>query len=388
MDFLLEEDPFEELIRSEHQLEVSFEALERLMSSHTALEDWQARRRQTTDESFEGSIHPLLTAIAGESGVMWSDSELSTESVKTVAASVVRAVINAIAQFFKSLIDFLSNVDLAATWLSRKLNKLERQAATTRGMRPSEATVKIGRLGRFMRVQGDVIDDAVKLEYQLTQLLNVVKVVATDYRNAIISAGNELPNVIRGKTGKVLTEAVVALVERIPFDQLAIKCHMHSAPYDRFKRDHVQATQSLLGGYSLFYLKGKLKEQGPSAFRFHGFVFERTGRNELKVEREYDLATLQPGQIGELPKLVREMLNQVTRSSNSNVRTAANRTRASLDAFLRTGQFEASDMDTVRKAVSAISHWLQQPSRSLLVHSMSVSRAAILYCQQSIKTYK
>ena len=290
--------------------------------------------------------------------------------------------------FFKALLDFFNNVDLAATWLSRKLTFLERQAATTRGMRPSEPTVTLGRSGRYMRVHGTQVDDAAKLEHQLNQLHHVVKIIAKDYRLAVISAGQELPHAARGKTGKVLKDALVSVVSKIPFDDLASKCNMHAAPYDRFKRNNVQATNSLLGGFSLFYLKGDLRTRGIDAFRFHGFLFEKTGRNELKVEREYTLATLQPGQIGEMPKLIREMLDTVSKGTNASIRTTANKTKSTLDAFLKTSSLESSDMESVRRTISTVTHWLQQPSRSLLVHTMTVCRAAIQYCHVSMKTYK
>ena len=388
MDDLLDDDPFEDLLRSDSEVTASFEAFQRLVNSHTALEDLLSQHDHAPYASFESAARPLLTAITGDTGMVWDLEDVSVESVKTVAASVIRAVIAALQNFFKALLDFFTNIDLAATWLSRKLTFLERQAATTRGMRPSEPTVTLGRSGRYMRVHGAQVDDAAKLEFQLNQLHRVVKVMVTDYRQAVVNAGQELPSAARGKSGKVLADALVATINKIPFDELAAKCNMHAAPYDRFKRSNVQATHSLLGGFSLFYLRGDLRARGVEAFRFHGFLFEKTGRNELKVEREYTLSTLQPGQIGELPKLIREMLNTVSRGSNSGIRTAATKTKSTLDAFIKTAAFEPSDMDVVRKTVGTVTHWLQQPSRSLLVHTMSVCRAAIAYCHVSMKTYR
>jgi hypothetical protein len=388
MDLLLEEDPFEELVRADHEVTIAFEAFSRFMNSHTAFEDLLSQAGEMPKASFEASARPLMTAVTGEIGHCWSLDEISVESVKTVAASVVRAAISALQQFFKALLDFFSNIDLAATWLSRKLSFLERQVATTKGMRPSEPTVELGRIGRYMRVHGIQIDDAGKLESQIHQLHNVVKVMAMDYRKEVIDASAELQAAARGKTGKVLTDAMVAVITKIPFDKMASQCGMHAAPYDRFKRNNVQATPSLLGGMSLFYLRGDLRERGIDAFRFHGFLFEKTGRNELKVQREYTLTTLQPGQIGELPKVIRSLLDDISKSSNSGVRAAANRSRTSLDTFLKTSSFAPSDMDAVRKTVNTLTHWLQQPTRSLLIHSMSVCRAAIQYCYASIKTYR
>lgn len=387
MDYMLEDDPFEELVESDHAVSASFEAFSRLMNSHTAFVDLLNQHERNPIASFEASARPLLTAVTGEIGHCWSLDEISVESVKTVAASVIRAAIAALQTFFKALIDFFSNVDLAAVWLGRKISFLERQVATTKGMRPTEGSVKLGRPGRYLRVHGLQIDDAGKLESQLHQLHNVVKVMAQDYRKAVIDVGNDLPAAARGKNGKVLVEALVETINKIPFNTLAAKCNMHAAPFDRFRRNNVQATQSLLGGFSLFYLHGDLREKGVDAFRFHGFLFEKTGRNELKIEREYELSTLQPGQIGELPGLVRTILDDISRASNAGVRSSANKTRQTLDNFLNTSSFEPSDMDVVRKTVSTMTHWLQQPTRSMLIHTMSVCRATIQYCYASIKTY-
>lgn len=384
MDIMLEDDPFEELVQSDTAVTASFEAFSRLMNSHTAFEDLLS----LPQASFEASARPLLTAVTGEIGHCWSLDEISVESVKTVSASLLRAAVEALKAFFKALIDFFSNVDLAAVWLTRKIAFLERQVATTKGMRPDQPSVTMGRNGRYLRVHGLQIDDAGKLEAQLHQLHNVVNVMSKDFRQAVIDVAADLPHAARGKTGKVLLDSMVSTIDKVPFDRLAAKCNMHSAPFDRFRRNNVQATHSLLGGFSLFYLRGDLREKGVDAFRFHGFIFEKTGRNELKVEREYELATLQPGQIGELPRIIKDLLDDISKASNAGVRSAANKTRQTLDMFLNTSTFEAGDMDVVRKTVNTMTRWLQQPARSMLVHSMSVCRASLQYCYASIKTYR
>lgn len=384
MELMLEDDPFEELIHSDVAVTASFEAFTRLMDSHTAFEDLL----KAPQVSFEAAARPLLTAVTGEIGHCWSLDEISVESVKTVAASIMKAAIDALRAFFKALIDFFSNVDLAAVWLSRKIAFLERQVATTKGMRPSTPSVKLGRNGRYLRVHGLQIDDAGKLESQLHQLHNVVKVMSKEFRQAVVDASADLPAAARGKTGKVLIDSMVHVINQVPFDTIAAKCNMHAAPFDRFRRNNVQATHSLLGGFSLFYLRGDLREKGPDAFKFHGFLFEKTGRNELKVEREYELSTLQPGQIGELPKIIKDLLDDISRGSNAGVRASADRARRVLDQFLNTSTFEPNDMDVVRKTVNTMTRWMQQPARAMLVHSMSVCRASIQYCYASIKTYR
>lgn len=387
MDDLFE-DPMEELVRSDVNVTVCFEAFSRLVDSHTAFEDLLRSHEAGSLPSFEAAAKPLLTAITSEAGYSWTLSDISVESVKTVAASVIKAAITALQNFFKALIDFLANVDLAATWLSRKIAFLERQVATTKGMRPSEPTIKLGRSGRYMRVHGHQVEDAARLEMQLKQLHDVVHVMVHQYRNVVLTAGQELPGAARGKTGDDLAKALVDVIARIPFADIASKCQMHAAPYERFHRNGVQATNSLLGGLSLFYLNGNLKEKGLSGMRFHGFLFETTGRNELKIEKEYELATLQPGQIGSLPAVIRSLLDVVVSGSNGSVRSQASRVRSTLDTFLKTSSLEASDMDAVRKTVSTVTNWMQQPSRSMMVHSMSVCRAALAYCHASIKTYQ
>lgn len=385
---LLDFDPIEDLMQADAELTVSMESLQRVMDSFTALESFSEAGSELSVPSFEALARPLLQAVYSGTDVEVALLQVSAESFKGMASVAVKAILDALRSFFTALVNFLSNMDLAASWLMRKVVLLERQVASSRGKSATEPTVTLGRQHRYLRVGRVFAEDSLRLETELKNFKNVIGVIGTDYLNEIMKAANNLPRAVGDKSGDALNEALVSLVKSIPFDSMASRLSMGPAPYDRFSRNNVQATPPLIGGKSMFYLKSDLDGKGVRGFRFHGFTYEKTGREVVRVEATHDFNTLSPAQIGNIPTIVRDILMMISRSSNASTRSQLNRSKATLENFARVQTASGGDIDNIRKTVSILTYWMSSPSRALFIDAMSVCRAVVSYCNASIKTYR
>lgn len=392
MDFLSgdpsDADPIQDLLASDDELRTSFESLNRLVDSYSALQSFMKLADQGTNVSLEAAAGPLLEAVFAGTGANLSAELYTVEGVRSATAGVIKAILSSIRKFFAALIDFLANADIAATWLQRRVKMLERQVGTTGSMNATSNKITMGRDYRFLRGSGGLNDDAGLLETNLAYLHKVAKVIVKEHQVAIVAAGGRLASSVHGKTGDALTEVLVGIVESIPFDQLASKIGMHAASKERFNRSNVMASPTLLGGMSLFYMQSDLRSKGTNAFKFHGFTFEPTRRNEAKIAPTAELSTLLPNQIGKIPEELTKILTEISNGSNASVRGQVSKTRASLEAFVHSVSEDTPDAENIRKTVSSITHWLQQPNRALILHCMSVVRSTINYCNASIKTYR
>lgn len=378
------DDPLLELMESDRALQTSFEAMQRTIQSVDAV----SQLTSLSPESFRDAVRPVMTALAAGSEVDLESLDYSQEAMSASASSVLRSVAKAIQDFFKAVLEYLSNLDIAAVWLGRKVSLLAKTVPTTNGMRAEQQTIEIGRQAKFLRVGAKYIREAGRLEHELKYLKKAIDVISTTYAHGLLDAATHMPGAVRGKTGTVLELALVEVVESIPFDKVSQVLDMGPAPHDRFNRSNVRMSKGLLGGSSIFYLQADLLKKGVSGFTFHGLLYEKTLGNELSIDSHVEFDVLQPGQLGHIPDVLKEILASLSHASNLPVRSAIGRAKASLNNLTSNMQGTEHDVSMVRRTVSALTYWMGNPSRQLYSNSMSVVRAAVTYCEDSIKTYK
>lgn len=378
------DDPLLELMESDRVLQSSFEAMQRTIQSVDAI----AQLANLSPESFRDAVRPVMTALAAGSDVDLEGFDYSQESMSPSATSVLKSVAKAIAEFFRAVLDYLTNLDLAAVWLGRKVSLLAKTVPTTNGMRATQSTVEIGRQAKYLRVGAKYIREAGRLESELKYLTKAIDVISGTYAHGLLDAATRLPGAVRGKSDATLELAMVEVVESIPFDKVSHDLDMGPAPHDRFNRGNVRMSKPLLGGHSIFYLQADLLKKGVSGFTFHGMLYEKTLGNELKIDSHVEFDVLQPGQLGHIPDVLKEILASLSHASNLPVRSSISRAKASLNNLTSNMQGTERDVSLVRRTVSALTYWMGNPSRQLYSNSMSVVRAALTYCEDSIKTYK
>lgn len=379
-----DESPLLDLMESDRTLQSSFEAMQRSIQSADAL----GQLTELSPENFKTAVGPVMSALAAGTQVDLEGFTYSQEAMSVSALGVLKAIGRAIAEFFKAVLDYLTSLDLAAIWLGRKVSVLKKTVLTTNGMQTTAATVPIGRQSKFLRVGVKYIRDATRLEQELKYLDKVIGVISGTYANSLFDAATHMPGAVRGKSGDLLELAMVELVEKIPFDRVAQMLDMQSAPQERFNRSNVQVSKPLLGGHSIFYLQADLLKKGVSGFTFHGMMYEKTTSNELKIDSHVDFDVLRPNQIGHIPDVLKSVLDSLSSASNLPVRTSINRAKSSLNNLTNNMEGTEHDVSLVRRTVSALTYWMGNPSRMLYSNSMSVVRASIAYCEDSIKTYK
>lgn len=378
--------------QSHKHLVESFESFQRISGSYSAVQSLIESASVAGNESFEVAARPVMTAIYAGTSIDAEDIDVSMESVLGVLKKLADAVIKAITNFFKRLMDMLSNIDLAATWLLRRVNVIERKRVGARGRMPKENTITLGRIHGHLRVGRIFADDALKLSRELDHLDSVIKVVATDYVEAIASGAGKIPSLSANKTGSELSSALVQAILQIPFEAVASKLKMSSIPRERFGRSDVMATSPLIGGDSIFFMKGNLVEKGLRGIRFYGYFYEPTTRELITVEDSREFKALTPADLAGLPEQMTAIIRSLSRGVGDQAKGRLNRIRYDLENYVRQQSVKetitASDMDQIRKVVGAVSHWTQCVSAPLFSKSMSVIRATIVYCEQSIKTYQ
>lgn len=379
-----DESPLLELMESDRVLQSSFEAMQRTIQSADAL----GQLSELSPENFRVAVGPVMSALAAGTTVDLENLTYSQEAMSVSALGVLKAIGRAIAEFFKAVLDYLTSLDLAAIWLGRKVSVLAKTVPTTNGMQATVSTIPIGRQAKFLRVGVKYIRDATRLEQELKYLDKAIGAISGTYAHGLIETATRMPGAVRGKSGDLLELAMVELIEKIPFDRVAQQLDMQSAPHERFNRANVQVSKPLLGGHSIFYLQADLLKKGVSGFTFHGLMYEKTLGNDLKIDSHVDFDVMRPNQIGHIPEVLKSILGSLSSASNLPVRTAISRAKASLNNLTTNMEGTEHDVSLVRRTVSALTYWMGNPSRQLYSNSMSVVRASITYCEDSIKTYK
>lgn len=393
LDNTQDEGLFDSLKDSEYEVMQSFEAAKRSLDSFEALNALCKLSESSSYEAFEAYSPVVLSSVTAGVDVDTDNllSNFSAESLKDMIVRAGRAAIDAIVNFFKSLIKYLSEIDMAATWLSRKVAVLERKAIATRGKKSNSSTVEIGRLYKYLRVGRIYPEDAMRLERELDHLLSIIQLVNKDYTNAIIEAVNTLVNTAGNKTGIELEKTLVRHILDIPLDSLATKFKMSHAPKTRFNRDGVLETDPLLGGYSVFYMRSDLITKGSKGFRFHGYSYQNTTPEVFQIESSREFKTLAAADVAALPKYLKQILEAISKAANAERRGKLDRARSTLENFLKhkasSETTTESDMDSIRRTTMALTYWMDSVSRPLYSTSMSVCRAVITYCEKSIQTY-
>jgi len=378
------DDPLLELMESDRTLQASFEAMQRTIQSADAI----TQLANLSPESFRDAVRPVMTALAAGSDVDMEGFDYSQEAMSTSAHGVLKSIAKAVAEFFRAVLDYLTNLDLAAVWLGRKVSLLAKTVATTNGMRAEQSTIEIGRQAKYLRVGAKYIREAGRLEHELQYLNKAIKAISTTYADSLLAAATHLPGAVRGKSSTLLELALVEVVESVSFDKVSQQLDMTTAPHERFNRSNVKMSKGLLGGHSIFFLQADLLNKGVAGFTFHGLLYEATLGNELKIDNEVEFDVLQPGQFGHIPAELKNVLDNLSHASNLPMRTSISRAKAALNNLTSNMEGTEHDVSLVRRTVSALTYWMGNPSRQLYSNSMSVVRAVLTYCEGSIKTFK
>jgi hypothetical protein len=381
---LVDESPLLDLMECDRALQSSFEAMQRSIQSADALGQLQ----ELSPENFRAAVGPVMSALTAGTTMDLEGFTYSQEAMSVSAMGVLKAIGRAIAEFFKAVLDFLTSLDLAAIWLGRKVSVLAKAVPTTSGMQATVSTITMGRQAKFLRVGAKYIREANRLEQELRYLQKTIDVISGTYTHSLLETATHMPGAVRGKSGDMLELAMVELIEKIKFDKVAEDLDMQSAPQERFNRANVRVSKPLLGGHSIFYLQSDLLKKGVSGFTFHGLMYEKTTSSELKIDSHVDFDVLRPNQIGHIPEILKSVLGSLSSASNLPVRTAINHAKSSLNNLTNNMEGTEHDVSLVRRTVSALTYWMGNPSRMLYSNSMSVVRASIAYCEDSIKTYK
>lgn len=390
---LFDDCEFELVLDSERKVEESFEVISRTLDSFNALRTFVDIYQPAMDQvSFESAAKPLIAAITAGTDFDLDSVDYSVESLKDIISDGFKSILEMIKTFFKHMIEFLDNIDITSTWMLRRTALLERVAITSRGKRPSTSKVELGRIYRFLRVGRIYADDSMKLEHELKRLHNAVDVIGKEYLDEMVNSCNSLGSAINGKTGAELDQAVTQHVLKIPLDSIASKLRMTGVSYERFNRSNVMATPALIGGRSIYYLKGELINKGSKAFRTHGFIYEETVPETFQIESTREFHTLGPVDIGSIPNVIKDILIGISKSANAERRGRVKRAQQSIDSVLKSMSGKESvtetDMETVRRTVTAMVFWLHSVSKPLFSNSLSVCRATLNYCEESAKTFK
>lgn len=393
MTFDYDEELTQQLIESigpsDRALVESFESMNRLLDSVSAL--GELIQTQGASESFESSYRPLLTAIYAGTNLDVDEMDVSLESASETLKKLWKAFIQAIRSFFKNLYTYLTNMDLAATWLSRQIAVIERKIIASRGKVPGEAKVQIGPLARYLRYGRLFADDALKLDTELSHLHSVLEIVRAHLVPTVLDHADKIPATVGNHRGAELDRALTQMVLSMPLSQIATKMHMTAAPQSRFNRSNVLMTPPLLGGSSVFYLQGKLVEKGTRGFRFHGMVYDRTTEEIPVFAVSHDFRTLSPQEITRLPQLLRDILKSISKSTNQELRSRIARTEKALETFLTKSEsneaLTSSDIELIRRTTTSFTYWTHSVLRPMCSTSISVCRASIAYCNESFKTF-
>lgn len=368
-------------------LTVSFESMHRIMGSHAAL--GELIQAQGFTSSFESAYRPLLGAIYAGTSHDVDEMSLSLESAKVVLAALWKAFIDSVKQFFSKLYTFLKNMDLAAIWMSRQIAVIERKITANRGKVASERTLVLGNAGRFLQYGRLFADDQMKLDTELSHLGKVLEVVRNSLVVGVLDYADKIPATTGSLRGSELDSAYTQLVLAMPLAGVATKLHMTAAPQCRFNRDGVLMSPPLLGGKSIFFLQGKLIEKGTRGFRFHGMIYDKSLENMSPFAVDRDFKVISPNEMTNTPKLIKDVLEGISKTTNSSMAGRIARTEQTLNSFLKKCEsdvdgFTSSDVDLVRRTTTTFMYWIHNVVQPLSSTAATVCRASITYCNASL----
>lgn len=382
----------EELARSGALLDESFEVLQRTLDNYSALSNLETLRASHSAESFEAVAKTVMSAVLAGSDMDPEDLDYSPESVGSWMKSAATAILSAIKTFFNNLIDFLSNLDVTSLWLTRKVGVIERRRTASRGKHISEPKIELGRMYRYLRAGKIYVEDSIRLERELNQLLEVINVACGTYLDEILKSAQRLTSA-KGKYGKALDDELTNNILAVPWDALANRLHMKAAPAaNPFGRGNLKVTPDLLGGISVYYLEGYLSKKGTAGLRYHGLVTDDSTVETFNISDTREFKTLGPADLGGIPGVLKEILTAISRGSQQSTRDKIKRTKSTLESFVRERSqdenLSESDMRAIRRTTSALTYWTHSVTRRLLTNSLSVCRITIAYCEKSIDTFR
>lgn len=379
----------EQLDIHERLIDESFEAVVRLLDTHDALSHLVMARPTLTDEQYNiATQHAYGIAVRG-TDISLESLNLSCEATNRSLIDISKAILKAIAEFFKRIFNWIAEIDVVCSVTKRRAFMLKKAAITARGRNPTQPFVELNRLHRYLRRGHVYLQDSIRMEYELKSLLNVCNVAFGDLPEDILRALDRMPSV-QAQADKKL--ACVEIVENIPFTRLANKFKMTPAPRERFSRDNVQATAPLMGGRSIFLFQSDLRSKGTVGLRFHGFHYADTLIEQFAFAPSRQFDTLGSLDIVKLPDILIEILSAVSRTNNSTMLAKVKKARSvaeNLSARIATDEsLSAVDRDYIRKTINALMYWTINVTRPLGNDAISVCKAVIHYCHQSLKVLR
>lgn len=379
-----------DLERSYSQIEYSVESFARVFDTYCCMREMLSQQT-LSQESLENHYIPAFQLAFAGTSISFEAEDYSAESVLETVKKIGKAVLDAIKRFFTMMMDALSNIDIAATWMNQHINLLERKRLTSVGKTPTKPTVTLGRQHRYLRVGRIFAAEPVKLLSELRRLSDVVEVINNDYAPGLVRGTSAMSSIGNSVSGDKLTTALIASVEQIGFTKIASKLKMTSADQGRFGRSGVMATPPLLGGQSVFFMQGNLVEKGTAALRFHGMLFTTTSREPYKLAETHEFKSLSPADIVGVPDILRKLVNQCSKGSSDGVSKHMRRLRSDLeklvDSKMSDAQVSEPDLAKIRSAANAYMYWTRSVTLPLYGNAMSVIRTVLSYSQQSVKTW-
>lgn len=367
----------------------SFEAVVRLLDTHEALTHLIESHSTLSTEVYATKAKLLYGMAIRGTDISLESIDYSPEATTRSLSEIAKAIIRAISEFFKRILDWMTEIDITTNILRRKAYMLQRAALAARGRMISQPYVTLNRLNRFLRSGRTYLHDGIRLERELKILLNVCKVSFVDLPQGVLKALDRLPTVARADDKKM---ACIDVVESIPFNGLAAKMNMSPLPVERFRREGVLTSGPLIGGKSVFLFRSDLREKGTVGLRFHGFMYTDTQSEQFNYEAQRDFDTMGPLDVVKLPDLLIEILGTVSRVANSSTISQVKRAKSVAENFSMRVATDAtmsvSDRDYIRKTVNALMYWSTNISRPLGNDAISVCKAVMHYCQSSLKAQR
>jgi hypothetical protein len=377
------------LYEHDRLVDESFEAVVRLLDTHDALSHLVLAKPDMSDHEFrEASTNVYKLAVDG-TDISLESIDMSFEASENALVAVAKAIGRAIAEFFRRFLNWMSEIDIMVTVLRRRSFMMQRAAISARGRQVVEPFVSLNRLHRYLRRGHSYMQDSIRIEHELKVMLNVCKVSFGELPLEILKALDRTPTV-QVATDKKL--ACIEIVESIPFQRLANKLDMNPVPRERFMRDNVLGTKPLIGGSSVFLFQSDLRAKGTVGLRFHGFHYAESTVEQFDYAPTREFDTLGPLDIVKMPEILIEILDAVSRASNSTTIAKVKRAKSVAENFstriAQDGSLSAGDRDYIRKTVNALMYWSTNISRPLGNDAISVCKAVLHYCHSSLKAQR
>jgi hypothetical protein len=377
------------LYEHDRLVDESFEAVVRLLDTHDALSHLvEARPGMTDDEFREASRNVYGIAVQG-TDISLESLDMSFEASELGLMSIAKAIGRAIAEFFKRFMAWLSEVDIMITVLRRRSFMLQKAAIAARGRSVAQPYVELNRLHRYLRRGHNYMQDSIRIEHELKVLLNVCTVAFSELPDDVLRALDKTPTLAAATDKKA---ACIDLVQSIPFQRLANRFKMGPVPVERFRRDNVQGTGPLIGGKTVYLFQSDLGSKGTVGLRFHGFHYADSTQEQFTYAASRQFDTLGPLDIVKMPEILIDILNAISRTTNSTSLSKIKRAKSVAENFsmrvASDGSLSVGDRDYIRKTVNALVYWSSNISRPLGNDAISVCKAILHYCHSSLKAQR